>query len=514
MDSDFASIVVDGSTDSSVTEQELVYLRTSKDGVLSTNFLTICAIDKATAVNIHAALLTTISQELEVTSQQFMKKLAGVGTDGAPVMLGKKGGLVALLKQQQPCLVGIHCMAHRLELALKKTVNSFPMFAAIEQLMLDLYMFYHYSPLNRSNLKIAYKTMPDLPVLMPTRVGGTRWVSHLKTALDHAFRGYEAIVTHLSNSADSGSDSSHKTQATAKGLAKKLTSKAVFINGHFLWDVVNILSKLSLTLQTKTLTLADVHIAVDSSMCALNKMHSKDGLMLRRVKDLNNYGGFPLKDSSGELSDIRKGFLEGLEAQLRDRFSDIDEGLLSATSLLDLKSWPTTKDELNTFGDDHIESLIDHFSPILSDAGIDCGSIETEWTYLKKSKSVNCTSWQALFASCVQNNKNVMALINLLLTLPATSAVCEQGFSQMKKVKNDWRSQLTNESLAELMRVKIESPSVIDFDPAAALQLWQCGGLRSRRPGIKMYKPRKTRTPPSDSDSSPWSDFEEDNLLE
>ena len=516
-ESDFVALVIDGSTDSSVTEQELLYLRTSKNGVVTTNYLSVCAVGKANAVNIHAAVREAVSRELDVTPEDFMNKIASLGTDGAAVMQGKRGGLVALMKELQPCLVGIHCMAHRLELAFKKTVKSFPVFAKIDQLLLDLYMFYHYSPLNRANLRTAYKTMPDLPALMPTRVGGTRWVGHLKTALDHGLRGYEAIVTHLVNTAESGSDSSHKTSATAKGLFKKLTNKDIFINSNFLLDVVNILSKLSLAFQSHTLTLDEVHIVVESSRSALRKMELKDGMRLRRVKDLNHFGGFPLEGTSTCLSATRKEFLNVLDTHLSARFEDIDSGLLSATSILNIKSWPKSKEELESFGDVHLEALVDHFGPMLSKAGFDCGSIETEWSFVKMGLHGKCLdelTWEVVSDGVGKDNPNFMALINLLLTLPATSAVCEQGFSQMKKIKNDWRSRLTNESLTNLMRVKIESPSVADYDPAPALQLWQCGGVRARRPGVKIYKARKPKAPESDSESDnsdEWSDSDSES---
>ena len=60
---------------------------------------------------------------------------------------------------------------------------------------------------------------------------------------------------------------------------------------------------------------------------------------------------------------------------------------------------------------------------------------------------------------------NIAASFNLLLTLPASSAVCEQGFSKMKKVKTDWRSRLTNGSLVDLMRIVVDSSSVMGRDP-------------------------------------------------
>ena len=41
----------------------------------------------------------------------------GDATDGCSTMMGKKSGLTACLKQMQPRLMALHCVAHRLRLA-------------------------------------------------------------------------------------------------------------------------------------------------------------------------------------------------------------------------------------------------------------------------------------------------------------------------------------------------------------------------------------------------------------
>ena len=55
----------------------------------------------------------------------FLSKLVTMGSDGASVMLGKKSGVLALLKEQQPSLIGIHCSAHRLELCYKDAIKKY-----------------------------------------------------------------------------------------------------------------------------------------------------------------------------------------------------------------------------------------------------------------------------------------------------------------------------------------------------------------------------------------------------
>lgn len=51
-----------------------------------------------------------------------MQKLISTGTDGK--MMGKNGGVVSLIKQDAPQVIGIYCVAHNLELAFSDTLRS------------------------------------------------------------------------------------------------------------------------------------------------------------------------------------------------------------------------------------------------------------------------------------------------------------------------------------------------------------------------------------------------------
>ena len=46
-----------------------------------------------------------------------MSKVIGVGSDGASVMTGDDKGVNGMTKKHSPFLVFVHCMAHRLNVA-------------------------------------------------------------------------------------------------------------------------------------------------------------------------------------------------------------------------------------------------------------------------------------------------------------------------------------------------------------------------------------------------------------
>ena len=75
---------------------------------------------------------------------------------------------------------------------------------------------------------------------------------------------------------------------------------------------------------------------------------------------------------------------------------------------------------------------------------------------------------------------SVLALIDLVLTIPATSVEAERGFSVMKRVKTDYRNKLRNPAMNDLMRIILLSPSEAAFDPTPAIEHWY-GALQRRQ---------------------------------
>ena len=55
--------------------------------------------------------------------EEWKERMVAFGSDGARVMVGERGGAVALLKEDVPHLVPIHCLAHRLELGAADTIK-------------------------------------------------------------------------------------------------------------------------------------------------------------------------------------------------------------------------------------------------------------------------------------------------------------------------------------------------------------------------------------------------------
>lgn len=139
----FYSILIDGATDSSVTENELVFVRLVNCGVPENHYLSIEDIQNANAQGI----LNWIEKSFERAEiADWKSNLVGFGSDGASVNLGSKGGVAALLKNEVPHLISVHCIAHRLELAANNAIKSQKIMRDIQDVLTNTYKQYHYSP--------------------------------------------------------------------------------------------------------------------------------------------------------------------------------------------------------------------------------------------------------------------------------------------------------------------------------------------------------------------------------
>ncbi|KAH3782030.1 hypothetical protein DPMN_159941 [Dreissena polymorpha] len=56
-----------------------------------------------------------------------------------------------------------------------------------------------------------------------------------------------------------------------------------------------------------------------------------------------------------------------------------------------------------------------------------------------------------------------------MLSISPTTAECERGFCQLNLIKTDKRTSLEYESLASLLRIKIDGSSLQDYEAGPAI---------------------------------------------
>ena len=125
-------ILSDGSMDSSITEEELVYVLFLLCGKPTLKFL---STEPANNVNAEG-ILSCIKEAFEqVIVLDLSKKVIALNIDGAAVNTGVHHGVGALMKESSPWLQVIHCFNHRFELSVKDAFKT-DAFVKIDEMLM------------------------------------------------------------------------------------------------------------------------------------------------------------------------------------------------------------------------------------------------------------------------------------------------------------------------------------------------------------------------------------------
>lgn len=219
-------LMVDDVTDIQVKEQNMIIIQFVQNSKVQIHFLAINDLmEHQDAVSPNAETITeSIKKEL-VKSGLDCQKFLSLASDGASVMVGKNRGVSALLKRENPRLIDVHCICHRLALACSDSNNEIQYMLTIERLLVQLYKWLENSCVKTAaymKMQLRLQNM-QLPAEESKRhkIGHklqracrTRWLSTDK-AVQGVWQDYLAIVLTL------GAEE-FKNDATAIGLLSQL----------------------------------------------------------------------------------------------------------------------------------------------------------------------------------------------------------------------------------------------------------------------------------------------------
>ena len=409
------------------------------------------------------------------TCKISLTDVAGFGSDGAAVMVGKTSGVATRLKTYNGEMISIHCGAHRLALACSQAAGGITYLKHFDNHLATLFYYFKNSPVREAAFHQIQEVMEE-PVLHLKRAVYTRWLSH-DQAVTSIRRTLNSLLAALERAVVENDD------AVARGLLHAMKTYKFVATLYLLCDVLPILTTLSLVFQKENVSLTAILPSVNATIASLNLLRSQPGLHLQKIDDvlvgLTTQFGIIVTESDKKYfqEHVREKYVDALVDNRKNRFSDV--GVVNAfASILDpqkatqmYQSFPET--EFNNYGANDIDAISEHFS-----VSAKPDTLKREWMTLKHilvqdfSSTVEVMQTLASDETLSSLYPSFSKLSAVALVLPVSTADCERGFSTLKRIKTAPRNRLKTETLDMLICISSEGPNNTNFNFDHAASVW------------------------------------------
>lgn len=322
--SQFFSLMTDESTDIAVLKQLVLVGRYLTDDGIKTSFLRITDIPNGTAETITGAMMKFVSDNaLHIT------RLCAFGSDGASVMTGRLSGIAVRLMHHNPRMIAVHCVNHRLALAVAHGSDSVLYLQQFKSILQTLFFFYQNSAVRMASLYAIQEILDD-PQIKCKLAKDVRWLSH-DNAIKAVIRTLPSILVSLDREA------SENGEPTAHGLYKFMKSYKFVATAYLLFDVLPHLSRLSRIFQKENVDLSLIQPCLKTTIDTISKHKGSAGPNLSKVDQVlsTELEAFSIEATSAQKeafkSNIQAKYIEAIVNELRDHFPYVE--LLGAFSI-------------------------------------------------------------------------------------------------------------------------------------------------------------------------------------
>ena len=528
--SKFFGVMADGSTDSSIKDQEAIFVfyfdpnPPNEERVkVTTTFLGIIDGKDTNAPGI----LQSINQafvDINIPLDD-VGKIVSFGADGASVNRGDLNGVISLMQEKYPWVIFMWCIAHRLELSLKDSLTD-TCFTHIDDMLKNLYLLYYKSPKKLRKLRdfadlysaSLEKTFSGK--IRPKKSCGTRWIAHKWNAMRNVFDNFGVYPQHLDAMYQ---DESYKSNDRSKfpGYLRKWKQAKTPSYLPLFIELLSPLRVLSLAFQDEEVDIVNTAANIKKTKRMLKRLKATLTFNLPKVKSFideikenedgdKTFQGVKLTYYERALDGVetlKDGLTSLIENAIEQRLEDDSNDLIEkAAKTLNTIAWDQ-KDENGDnnlmFADEELVDVFSHFEIPLRKAGFNGNKddlieqwhdlIEYTVKYLHPSSSDYHKCWFKIFNTTMSKHWELpLLIIGLLFTLPVSNAFVERLFSLMKRVKTPVRSSMGNVMLNSIIRICQEGPSPDKFDATATLKKFL--EAKDRRPSQSVrekYKPRE-----------------------
>ena len=445
------------------------------------------------SITLSAETITKRIIEYTDGAQLDMTKLKGIGTDGAATMIGVCNGVVTRLKAVSPSSIGVHCAAHRLNLAASQAGNAVPYVKKFNIIICQIFDFFDNSCVRTAGLRAVQSLLQEKGKL--TAPSTTRWLSHDK-CVQKLKSSFTFVVLSLHREGEERSD------AKAVGLARMICEYHFVCTMLLMFDTLPVISHLSRCFQYDQCDYSIIPSMLSSTLTSLEQLTVSGGFNLQNLPaflEQLETSGIEVKkvanlDEDYFLRSVRRPFLQFLVVNLQARFAD--KSILASFNVFNPKSLPTIMnkssksqtDKAMAYGNNEIELLSSQFSEALPSSS--SAEVLSEWSVYKQFMMENCTKMSlGQIITDLSNDTtkgriypNMTTLAKICRVIPIHTANVERTFLQLKLTETRVRNRMNEKTLDALLRIGIEGPAdVHDFLVGKRLN---CG--RKRKTG-KFY---------------------------
>ncbi|KAJ8038164.1 hypothetical protein HOLleu_19166 [Holothuria leucospilota] len=475
-------------------EKELVMVRVIKAGQPVYFVAALEDIDEygdANAENLHRSINNAFQNKLKIGMAQYTNALVSATADGASVNTGIYNGLlVRMRKAERPWLVMIHCVSHRLELAVKDTLMKEKTFEQVKDLMITIY----YVMKNSGKFKRHFEETAHalgIQVYKFPKVHGTRFVAHQRNGVRILLHNWIILAHAIENSI---ANNKHSTlNAKLHGILKKLRSVHFLSATCLFFEILDVISALSLKFQKGELHAFEVMPAIEQTQLRVQELQGeesgfpvkkagytvnetqiscqlpKEGHMRRSVENQefvmvtldrmvhvapHRGAGVAMMPGSDML---KQSALSALTKCLKDRFTSFNHDLYKHMHWINPANWRT--DDVSSEMES-LEAVGDYFSTTLLAAGYESTKIKREWSMLKVVQRNYYQGFQTseLWGQILQYRKNefpnLCLLVEVVMAMGVSNATVESGFSVLSSMMSDRRISLKHARMEDLMLIK------------------------------------------------------------
>ncbi|XP_072128306.1 zinc finger protein 862 isoform X1 [Mobula birostris] len=482
--SPFMSVILDGQIDDLVADNVAIYIQyITNEGPAATELLCLQELS-STTVDGYTQALDRALGGIGIKWKEE-KLIVGLGLDGTNMTTGLRAGLAMKIKKALPWLLSVPCVIHRPHLEVLDAISNKELtcLEELENNLKQLLSFYRYSPKLMCELRATAATLCEETEFLGD-IRAVRWIIGEQNVLNALIKDYLEVIAHLKDV----SGQAHKADAAAIALAllQFLMDYQSVKLIYFLLDVIAVLTRLAFIFQGEHFLITHADDKIEEAIEEISRLMESPGEYLQEFEETfhENFHGVPLKNlrvAEAKFNSIREKICQKTQLILAQRLDCNSRAIIRACQVFDIATWPQNEENLMSHGEEEIMHIYKHFEVIpsftkeIGQDGRDIrGHLLQEWRELK-SECYNKNGFKELSRHIFKYKQRFPILnriIQLLLVLPTSTAVCEKSRGAFYRIRNNNRSRLNLDQLNDLLTIAVNGPPIGSFEAKRALDCW------------------------------------------